>query len=108
MYKNTILNALNQYKVFIQCENVMRTQSEIDSIIKKIDMLQEQLNQGCKVDPSWLESNYAVVSKAVKHHHDFVHHNKETSEKHRELNILMKFYLDFYQRNNIDFTYMSI
>ena len=108
MYNNTILNSLNQYKVFIQCENALRTQSIIDSIIKKIDTLREYINQGGEINRLWLETNYEVVSKAIKHHHDFIHQNEGTSEEHRELNILLKFYTEFYKQNKIDLMYMSI
>ena len=108
MYRDTLTNSLNQYKIFIQCENGMQTKTGVESTLKKIDDLQEYINKGGEISRSWLEVNYGIISKAVKHHHDFIHKNEESSEEHRELNILMKFYSDFYQRNHIDFTYMSI
>lgn len=108
MLSNTLINALNTYKIYIQCGNGMRTKAEIDRILKRIQSCEVYINEGNEVSTSWLHSNYEVLSKAVKHAHDLFHRNDEMNEEHRDLNRLMKIYIDFFEENNIDVVYMSI
>lgn len=108
MLSQTILNALNEYKIFIQIQPGMRTQKGIDLTLQKIKCYEEYISAGNEINISWLHSNYEVISKAVKHMHDLIHQADEMDDAHRELNQLMRLYTDFYTKNGIDIIYMSI
>ena len=108
MLKNTLLNTLNEYRIFIQFEPGMRTQRGVDHMLQRIQSCEDYINEGNEISTSWLHSNYDVLSKAVKHAHDQLHQNNESNEEHRDLNMLMKIYIEFFEQNNIDKVYMSI
>ena len=115
MLEKTLLNALAAYRRGIRIEGGLRTEAESCRLIECIDACTEYLDQGHRVNRTWLENNYLVLSRAVKRAHDAVHSdcemeisNDAMNEEHRDLNRCMNFYRDFYERNGIDFAYMSM
>lgn len=115
MLEKTLLNALEAYRRAIRIEGGLHTDAEICRLIERIDACTEYLNQGHRVNGTWMGDNYLVLSRAVKRAHDAVHSdcemeitNDAMNEEHRDLNRCMNFYRDFYERNGIDLTYMSM
>ena len=57
---------------------------------------------------------WIIVSKAIKFAHDSIHRNyiesdeEYSSVEHKELNICMNIFKDFFKENNIDINYMEI
>lgn len=114
MYEKTILNAIKRYHIHIQTQNGMNNTKQDNDRLKLIKNCEEHILQGNEVTTSWLKENHTVVSKAVKYAHDFIHQNyiksdKEyLSEEHKELNLCLCFFTDFYEKLGVDCKYMDI
>ena len=114
MYETTILNALRAYRVHIQIKSGLCNAKSNNSVINKIMTYEEYIEKGNEVTSSWLKENHTVASKAIKHSHDSIHRNYiETDDEyksieHKELNILVSFFKDYYEKIGIDIQYMDI
>lgn len=114
MYEKTILNALKQYNIHIQTQNGMNNINQDNGRLKLIKTCEEYISEGNEVTASWLKENHTVVSKAVKYAHDFVHHNYTKSDneyldnEHKELNLCVSFFIEYYEQSGIDRRYMDI
>ena len=114
MYENTILNSLKQYHIHIQTENGLNNIKQDNSRLNRIKTCEEYIEQGNEVTTSWLQENHTVVSKAVKYAHDFIHRNyiksdsEYSSDEHKELNLCVRFFTEFYEKLGVDSEYMNI
>lgn len=110
MYENTILNALKQYHIHIGTNGL----NPNISFLNRIKVCEEYIEQGNAVTTVWMKENHTVVSKAVNYAHNFIHRNyiesdsEYLSEEHRELNLCVRFFIDYYEKLGIDSKYMDI
>lgn len=113
MLKNTLLNALEIYRIHIQNGNSLYTQTQINQILLRIESCEQYLIAGKEVTGAWLEENHSVLSKSVNCAHDLAEQNSDEAfgditEEHKDLNKLILFYKEFYKQNGIVPEYMSI
>ena len=101
--KESLLNALTIYKIFLQMDDNPKYNARIENLIKKIESCEDYINQGKEINDSWLKENHTILAKSIKTAH---RHLKETSSDAPELryvNSLMIYYKDFYRQNGMDF-----
>ena len=114
MYENTILNSLMQYHIHIQTEKGLSNIKQDNSFLNRIRACKEYIEQGNEVTTNWLKENHTVVSKAVKYAHDYIHQNyieidsEYSSTEHKELNLCVRFFKEFYEKLDVDSKYMNI
>lgn len=114
MFENTILKALELYHIHIQTKNGLNNIESDICRLNKIKDCKAYIEKGNKVTTCWMQENHAVVAKAVKYAHDFIHRNyiksdsEYSSEEHKELNLCVRFFTEFYEKLGIDSKYMDI
>ena len=114
MYEKTVLSALKQYHIHIQTQNALNNTRVNSNFIEHISSCEEFIEQGNKVTASWMKENHTVISKSVKYAHDYIHRNytksdsEYLSDEHKELNLCVRFFIEYYEQSGIDRSYMDI
>lgn len=114
MYEKTILNALKQYHIHIQTNSELNNITPNSELTNHIKTCEEYIEQGNEVTTRWMKDNHTVVSKAIKYAHDFIHRNyiksdsEYSSDEHKELNLCVRLFTEFYEKSGIDSEYMNI
>ncbi len=114
MYENTILNALKQYRTYLQIENGFNEHTPNSSLINHIQDCEEFIEKGNELTYSWMVDNHSAISKAVKYADNSIlqnyaeSDNEELGDERKKLNLCVEFFKNLYKKLNIDDKYMDI
>lgn len=114
MFENTILKALQRYHIHLQTKPELSHIKSDSCRLNQIKACEAYIEKGNEITICWMQDNHTVVSKAVKYAHDFIHRNyikndsEYLSEEHKELNLCVRFFTEFYEKIEIDSKYMDI
>ena len=90
------------YKIHIQIEKQFYSKQKVDNIKKKIGVCEDYLNNGNKVNGTWMEENHDVLCRAVKC--SFINYRDSfDDEEYQTLNNYVIFYKKLYVRWERDF-----